>query len=390
MIQNNIYSGSPYGTIPDVNAVPVTQAEPEMSEETAAKLKDPFGNPTEYHEFRDDYSKILPWIKMSDYKVPLNPARAERSMLSRMYSIGGICMLLHFLTSQVVITIVMLIVQKIISLISGNYDDTMISDYMTQSSILSAMNMMTFVTANSLFAMLGLKWSKTSHPSLFKTRHFNARYAVQYCIIGLSLWYITTLISTGIEEIFQQFGHSIIPAGSGDQAVTGMGIAVDLIYGCIMAPVTEELFFRGMILRVLSKANQRFAVFATALFFGLVHGNIPQFVLTFTLGIFLAHITLKHSSIIPAIIVHMFINTFATVVSFLPESTIIEGILNILLIAALFAGMVLLVIYRRNDRLPSTTPAQARRGITIAKTSPAFVASVLVMTATMALFILIN
>lgn len=390
MIQNNIYTQMPFGTVPDANAVPSAQPETEDTPETAARRKDPFENPTEYHNFREDYSKILPWIKMPDYKIPLVPARAERNMLKRQYSIAGMCMLLHFLTSQIGITVVMFIIEKAIALISGNDNTAIINDYMTQSSILSALNMITFVLANSIFAMIGLRWSKTKTPSLFITRNFNMRYAVEYCVIGLGLWTIATYTSSGIENIINQLGYSTIPAGMDESTVTGLGIAIDSIYSCVMAPVTEELFFRGMMLRVLSKANQRFAVVATAVFFGLTHGNIPQFILTFLLGLFLAHITLKHESIIPSIIVHMFLNTFVTVSSYLPESAIIEGILNMILIASLFVGMVLLVIYRKTDRIPSTTPAQARRGIAVAKTSPAFVAPAVIMTIVMVIMIMMN
>ncbi len=390
MIQNNIYTQTPYGTIPDENAVPAAQPEAEETEETAKRRRDPFDNPTEYHNFRDDYSKILPWIKMKDYKIPLVPARAERNMLKRQYSIAGVCMLLHFFTSQLFITVVMVIIEKLIGLISGNDNSAMINDYMSQSSILSGLNMITFVLANSLFAMVGLNWSKTKTPSLFVTRNYNVRYAVEYCIIGLALWTIASFTSSGIEEIINQFGYSTIPEGMEDETVTGLGMAVDAIYSCIMAPVTEEIFFRGMLLRVLSKANQRFAVVATAVFFGLTHGNVPQFVLTFLLGLFLAHITLKHDSIIPAIVVHMFLNTFVTVTSYLPESSIADGILNMVLVASLLVGLVLLVIYRRTDRIPSTTPAQARRGIAVAKTSPAFVASALIMAAVMVVMILLS
>lgn len=388
MIQNNIYTNTPFGTIPGDDAVPVARPEPELTEETAERLKDPFSNPTEYHEFRDDYSKILPWIKMSDYKIPLDPARAERSMLKRMYSIGGICMLLHFLSSQVCIEIILWIIKKLISVVSGTSDISAINDYISQSSIFSALNLITFVLANTIFAMLGLKWSKTVRPSLFVTKHFNIRYAVEYCIIGLGLWTVAALLVSGAETVFDKLGYRITPDVLNDETVTGLGIAVDIIYGCIMAPVTEELFFRGMLLRVFSKANQRFAVFSTAMFFGLLHGNIPQFILTFMLGIFLAHITMKHGSIIPAIIVHMFLNSFVTLMSFLPEVSIISGIINIILVASLLVGFVLLVMYRRTDRIPSTTPAQARRGIVLAKTCAGFVAPVILMIASMVLVIL--
>ena len=382
MLSNNIYTqGSQlngYGNITD------NRSSTELTPETRKRLKDPFENPTEYHSFRDDYSKILPWIKMQDYKIPLVPARTEKNMLKRQYSIGGTCMLLHSIASQLGVVLAMLLIQFIIKLVSGHSDMSDIYDYMEQSSVLTALNMIILVLANTLFAVLGLKWSKTDHPSLFRTHGFNYRYAIEYCFIALAIWCAANLISSGIEEIFNRFDQTTIPPGMEDTAVTGLGKTVEVIYACIMAPVTEEIFFRGMILRVFSKANQRFAVFASALFFGLGHGNIPQFALAFLLGIFLGHITLKHGSIIPSIIVHMFINTFVTAVSFLPDTSIVSGIINFILVAASVIGIGLLVIYRKTDRLPSATPAQSRRGITVAKTAPAFVGAILVMTALMA------
>ena len=373
-----------------VQGFPAEPIPTEITEETAAKLKDPFNNPTEYHHFRDDYSKVLPWIKMPEYKVPLNPARAEKKILKRYYNIGGLCILLQYLCSQLIILLLMGLVKTILKFLNPDVDVNDISDYMTQSSILSALNMIIFVTTNTLMALLGLKWSKTRHPSLFKTRDFNVRYAIEYCIIGLAIWLVAGYVSMGIEEIVSKFGHSTILDGMSDEPSSGMGIAVDVLYACIMAPVTEEIFFRGMLLRVFSKANQRFAVFATAFFFGLAHGNLPQFSLAFLLGLFLAHITLKHGSIVPSIIVHMFINTFVTISSYIKDDSIGAGVINLILVVSFFAGLVLITIYRKNDRLPSTTPAQARRGLSIAVTAPAFVASAAFTSTLMIMMVLIN
>ena len=367
------------------------QTEPtELSADTAKKLKDPFDNPTEYHSFRDDYSKILPWIKMPEYKVPLDPARAEKKMLKRYYNIGGLCVILQFVLSQILIGVLMGGIEMIIMAMNPAVDKSDISDYMSQSSILSGLNMVIFVLANTVVAFLGLKWSKTRQPSLLKTKDFNFVYAMEYCIIALAIWMASGYLSMGIEEIVSRFGHSTILEGMGDEPVSGIGIAVESIYACIMAPVTEEIFFRGMLLRVFSKANQRFAVFATAFFFGLAHGNLPQFALAFLLGLFLGHITLKHGSIIPSIIVHMFINTFVTISSYAEEGSIISGVLNLILIASFFAGIVLLYVYRKNDRLPSTTPAQARRGLSIAVTAPAFDIAACTIGAVMILLVFAN
>lgn len=373
-----------------VRGFPAQTTTTELSEETASKLKDPFDNPTEYHNFRDDYSKVLPWIKMPEYKIPLDPARAERRILRRYYNIGGLCVLLQFLFSQILMLLLMFLIEKIISVMNPNVDLKDISNYMNNSSIIVGLNMMIYVIANTLIAFLGLKWSKTRHPSMLKTRDYNFRYAVEYCVIALAIWLIAGNLASVVETVVSQFGHSTIPEGMNDEPASGLGMAVELIYACIMAPVTEEIFFRGMLLRVFSKANQRFAIFATAFFFGLAHGNLPQFALAFLLGSFLAHITLKHNSIIPSIIVHMFINTFATISSYVEEGSIGAGIVNLILIISLFAGIVLLFIYRKNDRLPSTTPAQARRGLSIAITAPAFDITALMITAVMVLLVFNN
>lgn len=54
-------------------------------------------------------------------------------------------------------------------------------------------------------------------------------------------------------------------------------------YTCIIAPITEELVFRGFCLKNLSRFNQRFGILASAFLFGLVHQNIIQFILAFPL-----------------------------------------------------------------------------------------------------------
>ena len=90
---------------------------------------------------------------------------------------------------------------------------------------------------------------------------------------------------------------------------TGLGIAIMTIYSCLIAPITEELFFRGTLMKIFSKSNQRFGIVISAVFFGLAHGNLPQFMLAFLLGLFLGHIDMRHNSIVPSVVVHIFINS---------------------------------------------------------------------------------
>ena len=106
---------------------------------------------------------------------------------------------------------------------------------------------------------------------------------------------------------------------------------------------------------------------------------IVMFVLAFLIGIFLAHITLKHNSVIPAIIVHIFINTMSGVVSNVEEYFGFGGIIvaECVILVIAIAGFFMLCLFRGKDKVPSSTPAQSRRGIAVAKKSVVFVSAVL-------------
>lgn len=91
--------------------------------------------------------------------------------------------------------------------------------------------------------------------------------------------------------------------------------AADIISAVILAPIGEELIYRGVVLRCAAKVSQRFAIFFSAFIFGIMHGNPYQFVLGFLLGIPMAIVTIKTGSLIPAIICHMANNALASIPS---------------------------------------------------------------------------
>ncbi|MCH5348926.1 MAG: CPBP family intramembrane metalloprotease [Oscillospiraceae bacterium] len=81
-----------------------------------------------------------------------------------------------------------------------------------------------------------------------------------------------------------------------------------LLYFVIIAPVTEEILMRGMIMNSLAPVNRKFALFASALLFGIMHGNFNQMFNGFLLGLIFGYIAMKSGSIIPSIIAHMTVN----------------------------------------------------------------------------------
>ena len=336
----------------------------------------PFDNPTEYPEFSGDYSDIMPEIDAPECKIPLEPELTERRKIKRFYSVGGWCVLGQFFISSLLSSVIFYVLRAVILSMNPDVDIMTVLTYIESSSIFASINMLAFIISNVGFAFLGLKMARIPKSQLVRTRNFSFGKALQYCFIAFFLWELSAIIANGIDDIFVQYGYTTDVMNMDGVAVTGTGMAVMTLYTCIIAPLTEELFFRGMLLRVFSRTNQRFAVFATAFFFGLSHHDIPQFVLAFIVGIFLAHITLKHNSIIPAVIVHAFVNTSSTLMSYIEESTGYIFTSLLILVMALM-GFFLLCVFRENNKIPATTPAQSRRGLTVAKSSICFMISVI-------------
>lgn len=67
------------------------------------------------------------------------------------------------------------------------------------------------------------------------------------------------------------------------------------LYVCIGAPIAEELLFRGLILRGFMPYGKKFAIFASALLFGLYHGNLVQIPFAFAMGLILGYAAAEYN-----------------------------------------------------------------------------------------------
>ena len=93
----------------------------------------------------------------------------------------------------------------------------------------------------------------------------------------------------------------------------------------ILAPLTEEIVFRGAILRTLldmvSKKNHWVAIMISAAIFGVVHGNMAQFVNALLMGLLLGWMYYRTKSLVPGILMHWVNNTMAYILcNLVPQS----------------------------------------------------------------------
>ena len=113
------------------------------------------------------------------------------------------------------------------------------------------------------------------------------------------------VIAIVIEWLFNLLGLS---ATAAMEAATMTADSFSMfLYLAFLAPLAEELLFRGLVLRVLAPAGKQFAVLASALLFALLHGNVVQIPFAFLVGLVLGYVTVEYS-VVWAIVLHVFNN----------------------------------------------------------------------------------
>ena len=93
----------------------------------------------------------------------------------------------------------------------------------------------------------------------------------------------------------------------------------------ILAPLAEEVVFRGAILRtllgIMSKKNHWVAIMISAAIFGVVHANLAQFINALLMGLLLGWMYYRTKSLVPGILLHWVNNTMAYVLAnIMPQS----------------------------------------------------------------------
>ena len=87
-------------------------------------------------------------------------------------------------------------------------------------------------------------------------------------------------------------------------------LPLQLLLAGLIAPAAEELLFRRLLLRRLRPYGERFALVASALCFGLFHGNLNQFFYAFLLGLVLAELALSTGCLWQAVLLHALVTSF--------------------------------------------------------------------------------
>lgn len=118
-------------------------------------------------------------------------------------------------------------------------------------------------------------------------------------------------LHAALAALMQWVGWEASPQSSIElllQSGTGGRIAI-AFFAVILAPIVEELLFRGLFFPLLRDAGlPRLAWFGTALLFGLIHANATAFVPLSLLGLFLTWLYQRTGNLLAPMTAHALFN----------------------------------------------------------------------------------
>lgn len=135
---------------------------------------------------------------------------------------------------------------------------------------------------------------------------------------------------------------------------------VTVLYSVILAPICEELIFRGVTMRCARKALPfALANLMQAALFGLFHLNWIQGIYAFALGIVLGYVCERGGSIYYSMGLHLLFNLWGTLSGFFPDpgnSVVVFVIVIAVTIVSLVVGFVLFNKGRRKRIVNQSLP----------------------------------
>lgn len=143
---------------------------------------------------------------------------------------------------------------------------------------------------------------------------YNKKAAISLTMLCVPLMLFSTFIINYVSTIIQNIIGVTFTTGIEDPAIVGIdGFLIATLSTAVLPAVLEEFIIRGIVMQPLRRFGDKFAIVASALIFGIMHGNMVQIPYTVVAGLFLGYLAIATGSLWPSIILH-FVNNFYSVV----------------------------------------------------------------------------
>lgn len=180
------------------------------------------------------------------------------------------------------------------------------------------------------------------------TQKQSAKTYLVWIIIGIALMEFFALVGNAANNmIYSILGRQ--PTNLVQDVFDSMPLGIILVCACILGPIMEEILFRGLIARKLSRYGESAAALVSGLLFGLFHATVTQFFYAAALGVLLAYAYFKTGRLIVPILLHMAFNIWGSGIPMLIEHNMILMFIYAFLLLVLTVGGILLFFFNRKN-----------------------------------------
>lgn len=172
-------------------------------------------------------------------------------------------------------------------------------------------------------------------------------YFIPLVFMGIGGCMLANIIGNYVTKIFSSLGienedvFTSLPQGV-------FGVLLSYVAVCVAPALLEEFAWRGVTMNVLRRGGDGYALFVSAMFFGLMHLNMTQIPFAFVVGLVLGFAYIKSGSFWTGAVIHFINNALSVTLEYATDG--MDVLLNNLIqtavmIVAIILGLAGLMMY---------------------------------------------
>jgi membrane protease YdiL (CAAX protease family) len=141
---------------------------------------------------------------------------------------------------------------------------------------------------------------------------------------GLLAWLGSTIVLVAVGWVLEQLGRPPEPEAA-ERAIAMLDPWVVVIAIVILAPIAEEVFFRGVVFNAwLREGGRRWAYIGSAALFAAIHLSLLSFLPIFLLGLALAWVYQRRGNLLAPIAMHGTLNGISVAMALLVRFEVVQ------------------------------------------------------------------
>ena len=162
--------------------------------------------------------------------------------------------------------------------------------------------------------------------------------ALPFILFGIGFCSFANVATSYASKIFEGFGINY-EVDFGEEPKGFFGFLITFIATASVPALVEEFACRGIVLGILKKYGEGFAIITSSIVFGVMHGNFEQIPFAIIVGLILGYIYVKTNSIWICTAVHCVNNAVSVIFTYL-QNVVTVNMQNLLYIIYLIISML--------------------------------------------------